>query len=188
MPNLHRERTVQKEFYEQPSHVEFYNDSERILKSTLLAVEPEEGCALLIGSSIKLKNQAKANILQIKLIWPCCNVWTDPNADLKSQNFLTSNKQTELMSRKNRFKFDPREQLFAQKWSREKSTQIIGTAHSHINAKAIPSEIDMNNYLCPNLMIIVNNYNDMKAWWINTKNICKPIELACKSKNQINLI
>ena len=50
-----------------PSHIEFLEDSERILRGTLLAVTPQEGCALLIGKSIELQTEHKPNIFKIQL-------------------------------------------------------------------------------------------------------------------------
>ena len=70
MPNPDRERTEQNKLYGQPSHIEFHKDSERILRSSLMTVEPEEGCALLIGKFIKLENLLLPSIFQIQLIWP----------------------------------------------------------------------------------------------------------------------
>ena len=60
---------------EGPSQIEFEKDSERILRGTLLAATPEEGCALLIGKSLELKTEEKPNAFKIQLIWPSCNKW-----------------------------------------------------------------------------------------------------------------
>ena len=188
MPNPDRERTEQNEFHEKPSHIEFHNDSERILRSSLRSVDPEEGCALLIGNSIKLENESMPNVFHIQLIWPCCNVWTNKIPHHVSKNSLNENTHKELISRKNRFALDPKEQLLAQKWARTKDLKILGTAHSHPQSKPIPSKIDIKNCFWLNLMIIINGYNDMRAWWINQENFVHPLELPFGSINKNNII
>ena len=97
-----------------PSHIEFQKDSERILRCTLLAVTPQEGCALLIGKSIELQTEHKPNIFKIQLIWPCCNIWISGFHDHVDTYLETNEHPPRGTSRKNRFALDPIEQLCAQ--------------------------------------------------------------------------
>ena len=139
-----------------PSHIEFHKDSERILRYTLQASNPEEGCALLLGKSIKLQNKTNVMFLKIELIWPCCNIWiSEMDNKIKSVDGFNPNHKKKT-SRKNRFRIDPLEQFFAQKWGRERDLQVLGTAHSHPLGKATPSSTDISLSVTPNLMIILN--------------------------------
>ncbi len=165
-----------------PNHIEFQGDSERILRSTLLAVTPEEGCALLIGKSTELQNQSKPKVFKIHLIWPCCNVWIDAIHNLNDKYLETKTKMQKKISRENRFLLDPYEQLSAQKWARSKQLIILGAAHSHPLSSPIPSKVDLSSSFSPGLMIILNgSTTEMKAWWINDPNISEPIAIPWMS-------
>lgn len=71
---------------------------------------------------------------------------------------------------------DPREQLMAQRWARDKGLRILGTAHSHPSSKAIPSHTDRQLCLGPTLMLILSGLGlpegreapkeNWGAWWI----------------------
>ena len=184
MPNPDRERTEQNKFYGKPSHIEFLKDSERILRSSLLSVEPEEGCALLIGDFTKSKNKQMHNIFKIQLIWPCCNVWTNKSLQHTIPISYPEMNDAQVISKRNRFALDPKEQIFAQKWARSRGLKVIGSAHSHPASEPIPSKIDIQNCYFTNLMIILNGCNEMRAWWVNNEDVINPLELPFAIENQ----
>ncbi|AAQ00767.1 MULTISPECIES: M67 family metallopeptidase [Prochlorococcus] len=167
-----------------PSHVELHKDSERILSSSLLTVKPEEGCALLLGKSIKAENLEGRNIFQIELVWPCCNIWSNSiNAD--SERCYELNKTTLFKegSRENRFLIDPIEQLLAQKWGRSKNLTVLGAAHSHPMGSTFPSQMDLSMNFSPNLMIIVNGNQKMRAWWLKSSYMIDSLEIPVVRKS-----
>ncbi|MEY2645607.1 MAG: hypothetical protein RLZZ611_2256 [Cyanobacteriota bacterium] len=94
-----------------------------------MAASPQEGCALLLG-----KRQGSALVLE--QIWPCCNSW-EPAAE-----------------RQRHFLLDPREQLLAQRWARDRQLQVLGAAHSHPSSAAVPSTSDLRLCCGPTLMLI----------------------------------
>ena len=161
-----------------PSHIQFEQDSERILRCTLLAVTPQEGCALLIGKSIELQTEHKPNIFKVQLIWPCCNIWISGFHDHVDTYLETKVHQPIKTSRKNRFALDPYEQLSAQKWARSKKLEVLGTAHSHQISPPIPSKTDLSWNQSPNLMVILNvKSNEMRAWLVNHPNSINPLPI-----------
>jgi len=118
-----------------------------VLERVLLAAEPQEGCALLLG-------QHPEQTLVVQRIWPCCNRW-EPAAE-----------------RGQRFQLDPREQLLAQRWGRERGLQVLGSAHSHPSSPASPSATDRTLCLGPTLMLIRTGLpattllEPLRAWWL----------------------
>jgi proteasome lid subunit RPN8/RPN11 len=116
-----------------------------VLERVLLAAAPEEGCALLLG---RWTNEQ----LRLQRIWPCRNSW-EPVQD-----------------RCHRFQLDPREQLLAQKWCRQRGLQVIGAAHSHPSSAAVPSRTDLELCFGPTLMLIHSGLGPgtaaFRAWWI----------------------
>ena len=165
-----------------PSHIQFEQDSERILSTTLLAATPEEGCALLIGKSIQLRLEDQSKILKIQFIWPSENIWISGFHDDIDTYLETKEKTPNQFSKKNRFAIDPLEQLSAQKWARSKNLKVLGSAHSHNSSPPIPSKIDLKWIHGPNLMIILDaNTKDMKAWWVSTLNQAKEIPLVLET-------
>lgn len=108
---------------------------------------PQEGCALLLGhpAGAGAGDQAAA---RLQLIWPCLNVW--PQSEQRCE----------------RFAIDPREQLMAQKWGRQRGWQVLGTAHSHPSSPAIPSPTDCAWAFTPVLMLILGASGELRAWWI----------------------
>ncbi len=177
MPNPNRERTEQKDNNDNPSFIEFQQDSEKILRSSLLAVTPQEGCALLIGSSIELKNKYNPNGFQIQLIWPCCNIWREEISHHIESQIGIGSCPPRQRSKLNSFILDPNEQIWAQKWARSKKLKVLGTAHSHPFGSPIPSKTDLLWSFFPNLMIIINGNDEMRAWWINTPDSMQPLEI-----------
>jgi proteasome lid subunit RPN8/RPN11 len=106
----------------------------RVLVGDLLAAAPEEGCALLLGK--RLAAGPGAGLLELALVWPCLNRW-QPGAE-----------------RRQRFLIDPREQLQAQRWARQRGVQVLGSAHSHPTSPAEPSATDLAMAVAPTLMVI----------------------------------
>ena len=112
-----------------------------VLGRLLAAAHPEEGCALLLG-------EAGSSLWQICWLWPCCNVWPRPE------------------ERSERFAIDPREQLVAQRWARERGWQVLGVAHSHPSSAPVPSRTDCSLCLPPALMVIQGVEAELLAWWL----------------------
>ncbi len=175
-------RSTKPKLMDSPSHIEFHKDSERILRSTLLAVTPQEGCALLIGKSVELQTECKPNVFKIQLIWPCCNMWISGFHDHVDTYLETNGQEQQKISRENRFALDPYEQLSAQKWARSNNLKVLGTAHSHITSPPIPSEMDLSWSPLPDLMIILNaTTKEMRAWWISDLKNTLPLQVPFMS-------
>jgi proteasome lid subunit RPN8/RPN11 len=139
-----------------PGLVRIGRDQLTLLEAVLIAENPRESCALLLGPwpEPRLRRDAE---LRIEAIWPCLNGW-DPPAE-----------------RPRRFAIDPREQLLAQKWGRRHGWQLIGTAHSHPGGEAVPSALDRNLAFPPTLMLIAGATTGggsasvataITAWWL----------------------
>jgi len=116
-----------------------------VLERVLRAAAPQEGCALLLG-------HWRDQQLRLERIWPCRNSWEPAE------------------QRCHRFHLDPREQLLAQKWCRERGLQVIGAAHSHPTSAAVPSGTDLELCFGPTLMLIHSGVGPaadaFRAWWI----------------------
>ena len=158
--------------------IQFAGDCLRVLSHSLLAVKPQEGCALLIGNEKQSSYFHEENVWQIKLIWPCCNAW-----NIKALNFPTPMKIINIkhenkISKENRFAIDPREQIHAQRWARKKNMQILGSAHSHPNGEAFPSLIDQSWSFDSGLSVILGKSGNMRAWWITKNQTVPPAEVA----------
>ena len=130
------------EFPITPSMLGFDHRCLTILRCSLSAAEPDEGCALLIGS------QSHSGVWQLEQVWPCCNVWLPRSA------------------RGQRFTLDPREQLAAQRWARERGQQVLGVAHSHPNSSADASPRDRQWGIPGTLALILAGDGDLKGWWL----------------------
>lgn len=111
------------------------------LRALLEVADPEEGCALLLGSR-------QEHAWTLEQLWPCCNVW--PAAG----------------ERHRRFAVDPREQLVAQRWGRGRGLQVLGVAHRHPCSAAIPSRADCRLCVPPALMVIQGESGALQAWWL----------------------
>jgi len=113
------------------------------------AAEPWEGCALLLGDP--------GPCAHLRQIWPCLNVWPV---------------QAE---RHRRFALDPREQLLAQRWSRQRGLTVLGSAHSHPCGEPRPSPVDLALSTAPTLAVIAGrgraagHYHgwDWGFWWLD---------------------
>lgn len=120
----------------------------------LQAAEPEEGCALLLGTR-------QGALWRLQRIWPCRNAWPEPSA------------------RRQRFAIDPREQLLAQKWARARGLEVLGAAHSHPCSPPLPSSTDQAlTPLRPALMLIRGPGGRVRAWWLPEADGEAPCELT----------
>ena len=100
-----------------PNHIEFLRGSKNILSTTLIAATPQEGCAILVGKSVELKDKEKHKVFKIEFIWPSENIWISGFHDDIDTYLETKEQNQKTISRENRFALDPNEQLFAQKWA-----------------------------------------------------------------------
>nr|WP_277874967.1 M67 family metallopeptidase [Cyanobium sp. FACHB-13342] len=116
----------------------------------LASAGPREGCALLLG-------QRLGDVWRLDWVWPCCNVWPVPD------------------ERCRHFAIDPREQLLAQKWGRQRGLELLGSAHSHPTSEAVPSAHDRRLSALPALMVILGGGSQdqvpaqarpLLGWWI----------------------
>lgn len=132
-----------------------------ILRTSLEAVAPEEGCALLLGDAMPE--------CRIRQVWPCCNVWRpgligfsedDPVADGVDAPSASP-------SRRSRFAVDPREQFAAQRWARRHRWQVIGSAHSHPQTDPVPSAVDRRWAVSEGVMVIDSGTRGIAAWWLH---------------------
>ena len=135
-----------------------------ILERTLLASWPEEGCALLIGS------QGEGNSLRLDHVWPGCNRW---GRQLDLQPWGAG----ETPGRDSNFLLDPREQLAAQRWSRQHQQRIIGVAHSHLRSPPLPSEADRCRGIPHLLMLILSGQHELRAWWLEEDRQVRPVPI-----------
>ncbi len=161
--------------------IEFLGNCLTVLSHSLLAAKPNEGCALLLGSHRQSSCLEKQNILQVQMIWPCCNVW-----GMETFHILDLPKKINIdikedLSKKNRFVIDPREQLLANRWARERNWEILGSAHSHPNGEPIPSLVDCYWTFSTGLIVIIGKYGDIRAWWMVEDQIFNTKEVAILS-------
>lgn len=129
-----------------------------VLKRTLAAPAPEEGCALLLGSLV-IGGASTRSTWRVQRVWPCCNVWSPGLAALPEP-------PDDSLTRRHRFALDPREQLHAQRWARARGLQVLGTAHSHPEGEPEPSRRDLDWATTPSLMLILGGSGALGAWWI----------------------
>ena len=135
-----------------------------ILRRTLLASWPEEGCALLIGSP------GEGTALRLDHVWPACNRWG-------RQPDLQPWEATESQGRHSNFLLDPREQLAAQRWSRFRGCELIGVAHSHPDSPPVPSAADRRRGIPNQLMLILSGSQDPRAWWLEEDRQVRPVPI-----------
>ncbi|HJN37069.1 MAG: M67 family metallopeptidase [Prochlorococcus sp.] len=158
-----------------PSLLEFDPRCLIVLRQSLLAVSPEEGCALLLGDappelfngSQRRPLQQTMSPLRVRSIWPCCNVWLPGMPGLRETSRSEDVRPGVLPgSRKTRFALDPREQLHAQRWARQWQWQVLGSAHSHPSSEPLLSPLDRRWVVPPSLMVIVSGSGRIGAWWV----------------------
>lgn len=130
------------------------------LQKSLNAVYPEEGCALIIGHRLNVKQWC------VDCIWPCCNVWKANGSEIFTM-FEHSIESADVADRHTRFAIDPREQLAAQRWARHQQMSIFGVAHSHPKGEATPSRHDLDWGLVDSLLLIQSKEGHQRAWWLD---------------------
>ena len=116
-----------------------------VLRGVVQASAPEEGCALLLGPRWKVRQ-----------VWPCRNVWVP------------------VEERRRRFAIDPREQLLAQKWARQRGWHVLGSLHSHPEGEAVPSATDRALTMPPALMVI-QAPSQLACWWLPEEGDPRPL-------------
>ena len=148
-----------------PELLRIDRDQLTLLEAVLNAQTPSESCALLLGPWIGASPRpptaslGPSADLRVEAIWPCLNVWNPPS------------------ERPCRFAVDPREQLMAQKWGRQRGWQLIGSAHSHPGGAPVPSPLDRTLAVAPTLMLIAGTAGEqppcsgpaarsIRAWWL----------------------
>ena len=153
-----------------PKYIEFHNETNSVLSRYLKAAEPAEGCAILIGHKKSSGTDNKNNFWEIKHIWNCRNIWGQEESNLSDHKTCTLHNQKRIqVSTKNRFEINAKDQIAAQKWSRENDLEVLGCAHSHPLGENRPSKMDLFLHKSPGLMVISNNKGNLKAWWIKNK-------------------
>ncbi len=161
---------------EMPEVLQFDHDCLIVLRETLLAKTPEEGCAILIGKKKTSGVFFEKPLWNVRIIWPCGNIWKPGIFDfLGGRQNISNKKNTKKASKENRFFLDPKEQINAQRWARNHDLEVLGSAHSHPIAKdAVPSLKDIELSFNENLMVIVAGSGDVRAWWMSES---KPREI-----------
>jgi proteasome lid subunit RPN8/RPN11 len=102
------------------------------------AAQPAEGCALLLGTT--------GPSWHLRSVWPCLNVWPQP------------------AERSRRFSLDPREQLLAQRWARQRGLAVLGAGHSHPCSAPVPSAVDRELTVAPALLLIAGRAPESPRW------------------------
>ncbi len=161
-----------------PRLIHFKDDSLMILKSSLLAASPEEGCALLIGQQQQAHPLKPSIQTSICMIWPCMNVWETNALNFPESTLRDQIKSQSNHSKANRFAIDPREQLNAQRWARAHEFLILGNAHSHPKGDAVPSLIDKSWTFSSGIMAIMSERGIIRTWWMENSPNFQPQELA----------
>ena len=153
-----------------PKYIEFHNETDCVLSKFLKAVEPDEGCCMLIGKTNSSAKDHKRNVWEVTHIWNCRNIWGEQESKLINQKIRAfpdlKNKQ---LTKKNRFEIDSKNLIASHKWARENELEVLCCAHSHPSGENKPSEMDLFFHQYPGLMVISNKKGDLKAWWIKNK-------------------
>ncbi len=152
--------------YVMPGVLKFDGDCLIVLRESLLAVAPQEGCALLVGDHEKSDISGSKKIWNVRLIWPCCNIWGDNSFALIERLNPQRFNRDDHFSKANHFLIDPREQLHAQRWARKHNWEVLGSAHSHPLGEAIPSRTDRFWASSPRLMVILSKTGLIQSWWL----------------------
>ncbi|HGY5532659.1 MAG: M67 family metallopeptidase [Prochlorococcus sp.] len=162
-----------------PGLLQFDPNCLMVLRRSLLTVAPLEGCALLLGDQQDSHTYQGGNIWCVRLIWPCCNTWVAGMSSFPEVSGDPDLFDSSLLSRKHRFALDPREQLQAQRFARERSWRVLGSAHSHPGGEAVPSPADHRWAVFPALMVIVAGSGNVRAWWLTGVQSDQQHEVAC---------
>ncbi len=119
-----------------PDRILFGRKVLTIARRLVVAAATEEACGLLVGPRWR-----------VALLWPCRNVWI-PAED-----------------RPCRFAIDPREQLLAQKWARQRGWEVLGSLHSHPRGEPVPSATD-RALAVPPALLAIHGVAEMACWWL----------------------
>ena len=138
-----------------PWRLRFDRDCLIVLRKSLHAVTPEEGCALLLGDS--------GPEARVRVVWPCCNVWCPGLQGLEEHPGRGGGV---LPSRQTRFALDPREQIAAQRWGRQRGLHVVGSAHSHLGGAPRPSENDRRWAAADGVVVIDAGSGGLAGWWM----------------------
>ena len=138
-----------------PWRLRFDRDCLIVLRQSLHAVAPDEGCALLLGHS--------GSEPSVHLVWPCCNVWRPGLQGLEEQQDCGRGLRP---SRRSRFALDPREQIAAQCWGRRRGLHVVGSAHSHPGGEPSPSGIDKLWAAADGVMVVDAGAHGLAGWWM----------------------
>jgi proteasome lid subunit RPN8/RPN11 len=118
---------------------------------------PEECCGLLLG-------QVTGDVKTLVEVWPTKNAWSAESED----NWPEQKALTE----KRRYAISPADLLKAMKEGRDRSLEIIGIYHSHIDCAAVPSEFDRAGAWPQYSYIIVSvrqgASEDLLSWSLDT--------------------
>ena len=125
-------------------------------------VEPQEGCALLLGRPLAERG------LLLDCVWPVCNRWGAADVEQPWQG---------AGGRERNFLVDPREQLAAQRWGRDNQRSLLGVAHSHPAGEARPSQADLRRSEPQRLMLILDGVGDVQAWWLGEDRRARPLPI-----------
>ncbi len=151
--------------YLMPVLLNFDGDCLILLRRNLLAVAPQEGCALLIGDQQLTKDFHEKWLWNVRMIWPCCNAW-DHRLINNSCSFNDKTlKNLRRLSKETGFVVDPREQIHAQRWARNQNFKVLGSAHSHPNGKMTPSLLDLDLSNSQGIVVIISNSGKVNGWW-----------------------
>lgn len=119
-----------------PDEIRFGRKVLTVLGRVVAAAAPQEGCALLLGP-----------FWTVLRVWPCRNIWLPPE------------------QRQRRFAIDPREQLLAQKWARQRHWHVLGSLHSHPTGVAVPSHTD-RALAVPPALLVIHASDALACWWL----------------------
>ena len=121
---------------DRPDHICFGRKALTVARSVVAAAAPHEACGLLIGPR-----------WHVGLLWPCRNVWVPAE------------------ERQCRFAIDPREQLLAQKWARQRGWVVLGSLHSHPRGEPVPSVTD-RALAVPPALLVIQGVSELACWWL----------------------
>ena len=133
-----------------------------VLHRSLLAVLPQEGCSLLLGTALS------DGTLRLMTVWPACNRWGAADLDLPWSSAFSD-------ARARNFALDPGEQLSAQRWCRARGQILLGVAHSHPSGDAAPSAADRQRGVPHQLMLILAAQGGLQAWWLEEDRRVRPV-------------
>ena len=162
--------------YVMPGVLKFDGDCLIVLRRSLLANAPNEGCALLLGEEKKSDTFPGNGLWNVQFVWPCCNIWGLEILSSFQTETESSSTNPGQFSRQNRFAVDPREQIEAQKWGRKRNWKVLGIAHSHPEGDAFPSSKDLD-WGIPGLMVIVASSGAIQGWWLTPERTLQTLKL-----------